>query len=201
MGDERMDAIDFGLETGAWMNRPDWVLGTAGQLSFETRKGSDFWRQTHYGFERASGHALLFDVPPRFAAEITFSAKFETKYEQAGLLLWDSDAHWIKAGVEFADGQPTLAVVVTRGRSDWSMAPVVVPTDDWTIRLTATDSAVILHARVGDRWQILRVADFVVGQAARLGPMACSPESEGLSVAFRDFRIGPVPDEPLYLPR
>ncbi|WP_068118375.1 DUF1349 domain-containing protein [Tropicimonas marinistellae] len=186
------------FDQGAWLNPPPVCRVQDAAMEIETAEQTDFWRRTHYGFERASGHALLFDVPARFVVEQPFTGRFQSRYEQAGLLLWEDETRWIKAGVEFADGRPNLAVVVTDGHSDWSMAPADAETEDWTIRLTATDSATILHARGRGAWQILRVTDFVA-RGARVGPMACSPLSAGLAVRFSPLRVGPVPEDPLYI--
>ena len=186
------------FDRGEWLNPPPNSQVASNRLTIETAAQTDFWRKTHYGFTHSSDHALLFDVPERFAAEATFSGHFTSKYEQAGLLLWESETRWIKAGIENADGRANLAVVVTDGRSDWSMAPLDGEAGDCTIRMTATDSAVIIHACRHGIWQILRVANFIAHNA-RIGPMACSPLGEGLQVAFSDLRVGLVPKEPLYI--
>ncbi|RYH12090.1 DUF1349 domain-containing protein [Tropicimonas sp. IMCC6043] len=188
------------FDQGTWLNPPVASRIRGDRLEMVTAEGTDFWRRTHYGFERASGHALLFGMPGRFAAEITFSGQFAAKYEQAGLLLWEDETRWIKAGIEYADGRPNLAVVVTDGCSDWSMTPLGSTPDTCTIRMTATDTAVFVHARIAGSWQILRVTDFVA-KDARLGPMACSPQSGGLTVSFGQLTVGSVPDDPLYLPK
>jgi regulation of enolase protein 1 (concanavalin A-like superfamily) len=191
-----LESIPF--DRGKWLNPPPHSQVAADRLMIETAAQTDFWSQTHYGFTHASGHALLFDMEERFASEVTFSGRFASKYEQAGLLLWESPTRWIKAGIEYADGRANLAVVVTDGRSDWSMAPTNGPANESTIRMTVTDSAVIIHARRTGRWQILRVANFIA-RNAQIGPMACSPLGEGLQVNFSDFRAGLPPAEPLYL--
>lgn len=191
-----MQTVSF--DRGSWMNPPkSWsVSGTS--LSVTTDAQTDFWQKTHYGFEHSNGHALLFDMPEHYAAEVTFTGDFTSKYEQAGLLLWESETRWIKAGIENADGRANLAVVVTDGRSDWSMAPANGAVCDWTIRMSVTDSAVLVHALGLGNWQILRVANFVAS-GAKLGPMACSPLGEGLKVEFCDFRLGNLPKDPLYI--
>lgn len=186
------------LTRGTWLNAPTNSRIATDCLTLSTDAETDFWRETHYGFTHANGHALLFDVPKTGVAQVNFQGRFLSKYEQAGLLLWESELRWIKAGVEYADGQPNLAVVVTDGRSDWSMAPTSQTSGDWSIRMTVTDSAVIVHMRQLQHWQILRVANFV-SRGARVGPMACSPLSAGLEVVFSDFQVGPVPQDPLYL--
>ncbi|MFD0981836.1 DUF1349 domain-containing protein [Tropicimonas aquimaris] len=189
--------VDF--REGHWLNRPEVLAQEADELRLRTGEGGDFWRETHYGFVHASGHALLHDMPERFAAELRFEGRFAAKYEQAGLLLWESETRWIKAGVEYADGRPNLAVVVTDGRSDWSMAPADPEVTEWRLRMTVTGAAVIAHARGAEDWQILRVSGFTPRGAVRLGPMACSPLGAGLEVCFRDMTVGPVPEDPLYL--
>ena len=74
--------------------------------------------------------------------------------------------HWIKAGLELADGRLWLSVVVTNGVSDWSQQPAPEPDADgwWTIRAV----------REGDAVQILCGA-----QPVRLAPLpgraSCSP--------------------------
>lgn len=191
-----LEKIPFDRAT--WLNRPENSQISSDQLTIKTDSQTDFWRETHYGFTHSNGHALLFDTPNRFAAEVSFSGRFDSKYEQAGLLLWENENRWIKAGIENAGGRANLAVVVTDDRSDWSMAPANDAIGDWTIRITATDAAVIVHARGLGDWQILRVASFV-SCGARIGPMACSPLSDGLQVTFSEFRTGSVPPEPLYL--
>ena len=191
-----MQPISF--TDGAWLHQPAKAAVAADRLTLETEAETDFWCRTHYGFTHTNGHALLFDMPDRFVSQVRFSGRFQSKYEQAGLLLWESENRWIKAGIEYADGRPNLAVVVTDGRSDWSMAPADEQATDCTIRMTVTESAVIVHARQRQKWQILRVANFV-SRGARIGPMACSPLSDQLEVTFSDFCVGPAPDDPLYL--
>ena len=191
-----LDPIPF--SRGKWLNPPAKVTVAADELILETEAETDFWCQTLYGFTHTNGHALLFDMPDQFVSQVHLSGRFVSKYEQAGLLLWESENRWIKAGIENADGRANLATVVTDGRSDWSMAPAEGQAIDWTIRMTVTKSAVILHARQRQQWQILRVANFD-SHGARIGPMACSPLSEGLKVKFSKFCSGPVPNEPLYL--
>lgn len=191
-----LELIPF--DRGVWLNPPAVKQVSTDRLMFETDENTDFWRETHYGFIHSNGHALLFDMPDQFVAEVTFSGQFTSKYEQAGLLLWESESRWIKAGIENADGRANLAVVVTDGKSDWSMTPVDGEASCWTIRMTITETATIIHARGENSWKILRVANFV-SRAARIGPMACSPLNGGLRVTFSDFQSGPVPYEPLYI--
>ena len=47
---------------GVWLNRPAQTSITGDALAIVTDKGTDFWRETHYGFTRDSGHFLGFET-------------------------------------------------------------------------------------------------------------------------------------------
>lgn len=172
---------------GTWRAPPRSIQELDGQLVVEAAEGSDYWEKTLYGFQHASGHALLAEWEDRNAVEVSFSLHgFSELYDQAGLMLWHSDARWIKAGVEINDGVPHLGAVVTDGFSDWSLAPV----PEWagkvvTIRASRSNDAVILRASAnGDPWRTLRVARFPHPEGKLAGPFVCAPKRAGLKVTF-----------------
>ena len=61
---QRAGKSALGRRDGRWLNEPRvWSVDPAGDLSMITDKGTDFWRETHYGFTRDSGHFLGFTAP------------------------------------------------------------------------------------------------------------------------------------------
>ena len=64
------------------------------------------------------------------SAQVTVSASWTDKYDQGGLCMVirpsapEPKQTWIKAGIEFLNGQPHVSVVATRGWSDWSLTPI-----------------------------------------------------------------------------
>ena len=80
---------------------------------------------------RDSGHALLWELAPRRAIEVTSTAAMTHLHDQAGLLIRVPHETWMEAGLEFTDGAAHLSTVVTRSTSDWSTAPV----PGWSARL------------------------------------------------------------------
>ena len=172
---------------GSWLTPPRSAREHGGGLVVEAAEGSDFWQKTLYGFQHASGHALLADWSDRDAVEVSFSLHgFSALYDQAGLMLWVGPDNWIKAGVEINDGVPHVGAVVTNGFSDWSLAPV----PEWTggvvtLRASRASDAVIIRASAnGAPWRTLRVARFPHQQAKQAGPFVCAPKRAGLSVTF-----------------
>lgn len=183
-----MNRRDVAWTDGRWTTEPVATRRAGDALVVEAAKGSDFWEKTLYGFERGSGHALLAPWAEDSALEVSFSLRgFDSLYDQAGIMLWISRTHWIKAGVEVNDGVPCVGAVVTDEYSDWSLAPV----PEWsesvvTVRASRSNDAVIIRATASGRpWRTIRVARFVPGTtAAQAGPFVCAPERAGLAVSF-----------------
>ena len=104
-----------------WLGEPpEWSVEN-NLLRVTTGVHTDFWRETHYGFVHDNGHFLYTETEGDFSAEVTFSAQYAHLYDQAGLMLRLDERHWVKAGVEYSDGEQLLSTVVTRERSDWSV--------------------------------------------------------------------------------
>ncbi len=178
---------------GVWTREPvSAVIGSDSALIVEAAEGSDWWRDTAYGFRHENGHALLRPWDADTAIEVTFELTgFTGEFDQAGLAIIVDDENWIKAGVEFSDGHPQLGAVVTAGSSDWSTGRV----DEWvgsavTVRASRIADAVVIRAcsSVDDEWRLVRVARFPQ-EHARIGPMVCAPTRAGLTVRFIGWQV------------
>ena len=182
---------------GVWTREPVTSRVDGDDLVVGASEGSDFWRTTHYGFVHDDGNALLGAWPTDAAVEVTFDTSTLTGlYDQAGLMLFAGDEHWVKAGLEVSDGVLHLGAVVTNGISDWSLAPV----PDWagqhvTIRASRSGvhgDAVTIRARTeASGWRTLRVAPFTPA-AASAGPMVCAPTRADLEVRFTRWVLAPA---------
>ena len=145
------------------------------------------------------GHALLLPAQSELTATLEFSGKYETLYDQAGLMLRVDPLNWIKAGIELSDGVTNFSAVVTReGLSDWFVCAVPLVQGPQRIRLVRKGGAVLVHfLNTAGVWQHLRLADFSAADA-RVGPMACSPQRAGFRCRFSDFRLEPPLANPLH---
>lgn len=187
------------LASASWLNEPaSWSLD-AGALRVVTDASTDFWRETHYGFVRDSGHFLGLAATPPFTAQLRLRGAFRQLYDQAGLMLRRDDRHWIKAGIEISDGAPQASAVVTAGRSDWSVAPLPAGTAELWLRLTVQGGAVRVQLSTdGAVWPLLRLAPFDTDGPLTVGPMCCTPERAGLEVTFDGFTVGPASERGLH---
>ena len=180
--------------SGRWTHPPVAAVERGSELLVTAAEGSDAWRTTSYGFVHASEHALLAPFAQDSAVEVEFTAAFSEQFDQAGVFIKVGEAHWIKAGVEFADGGPQLGAVVTDGMSDWSVAPV----PDWLdrrvlIRVSRSGDALTVRASVdGGALRLVRLIPFAPGLVAYAGPLVCAPTRAGLTVPFHAWRTAPA---------
>ncbi|MFI8634059.1 DUF1349 domain-containing protein [Microbacterium sp. NPDC077663] len=182
---------------GAWTTPPPTVTEHEGMLRVTAAEGSDAWRLTSYGFVHDTEHALLAPMPDGTAMEVEFDAAFEAQFDQAGVFVRVDATRWVKAGVEFSDGDLQLGAVVTDGMSDWSLAPV----SEWlgrriTVRVSRSGNALTVRAgAAGDPLRLVRVIPFAADLDTAAGPFACAPTRAGLTVPFASWRRGPADAE------
>lgn len=188
------DLRDIPWSAGRWTHPPLSAREDGAALLVEAGEGSDAWRHTAYGFVHDSEHALLAPLPDGAAVEVSFALAYDGLFDQAGVFVRASDEAWVKAGVEISDGQPQVGAVVTRGTSDWSLAPV----PEWSGRVVTVrasrfgDALVVRAAAEGGPWRLVRLAPFDVDAPLEAGPYCCAPSREGLVVRFLSWRTTPA---------
>lgn len=178
-------------ESGQWINPPVTTATSPSGFLVTTVHESDFWRNTSYGFVHDSGHALLVDFPDNSAMEVSFILDYTGQFDQAGVIVYSDSEHWIKAGVESADGAPQVGAVVTSVNSDWSLAPV----PEWmgkeiTVRASRDGNALTIRVRCEDDNRLVRLAPIDPHLPWRAGLHCASPVSQSLDVRFTQWRIG-----------
>ena len=188
------------FEQCRWLNEPNaWAVQTD-RLTLVTDRATDFWRETHYGFVRDSGHFFGREVAGGLTATLRVRARYESLYDQAGIMVRLDAETWIKAGIELSDGEALLGSVLTLGRSDWATGAFRGDPSDLRIRVTVDRGALRLQASAdgGLRWPLVRLCPFPAAERYLVGPMACTPERGGLEVAFSDFGLAPPTGKALH---
>lgn len=176
-----------------WVNEPPFHENDDDVLVLRTGKETDWWNNTFYGFQHASGHLLATRVTGDFTFDAKFTANYQRLYDQAGVMLRVDDDNWLKCGVEFTDGHMHFSVVVTRDdQSDWSMMPLMAePGTPVSLRLTRHAEALRVQIQLSDgTWQLVRLCYLRMPETVEIGPMTCSPTGEGLEVTFSRIEIG-----------
>jgi regulation of enolase protein 1 (concanavalin A-like superfamily) len=183
-----------------WLNEPEHcIVHPDGSLEVTTGMQTDFWRETHYGFVRDNGHFLGVKVTGGFTAQVRINADFRELYDQAGLMVRLDERTWIKAGIEFNDGDPMISSVLTEDRSDWAPGSFSGDPRDFWLRATVADGVLRLqYSTDGVKWPLLRLAPFPVADAYEVGPFCCTPQREGLQVRFSEWTLSPALERELH---
>jgi regulation of enolase protein 1 (concanavalin A-like superfamily) len=181
-----------------WLNPPANSRRSGGDLSVITDDHTDFWRKTENGFIRDNGHFAYRTVAGDFSVEATFTAKYRTLYDQAGLMIRLGAERWIKTGIEFVDELMNFSTVVTNDTSDWSLIPLSKDLDDEAVRVRLVRKGSTVSTalwRPEGHWQTGRVAGFPNELSCQVGVMCCSPQRAGFEVRFSDFVLTSGPRE------
>lgn len=174
-----------------WFNEPtSWTAEGDDALTVTTDPDTDLWRTTHHGFVRDTGHVFGAAQDGDFTLTATFAGDYHEQYDQAGLAIRLDAGNWLKTGIELVDGHQQISAVVTRGFSDWSVAPVPDPRSV-TIKADRTgDTVTVTYGLDGAApATLLRLAYFPPDSSVLAGVMAASPTGRGFRTAFTDIAL------------
>ncbi len=101
-----------------WLNEPAEFSDAGGRITIRAKPQTDFWRVTHDGGVRDSGHFYYRTVSGNFSATVRFSAGYRDLYDQAGIMLRVDEAAGSSAASSSRTGSRTPASSL-RGFSEW----------------------------------------------------------------------------------
>lgn len=175
---------------------------TGEELHLRAPSKKDFWSKTFYTplLIKSDASALLCNIPDGVEATIRVDFEYNpiTQFDQAGLLAFVDQTHWVKCGIELCDGTPRLSVVVCNEFSDWSTQPWSSTSISLKIhKVNQSDSLVVEAAPKGtDNYGFIRIAHLSCGPAGKrlpwqVGPFAACPIGQhGCKAIFSNFSVG-----------
>jgi uncharacterized protein len=173
-----------------WLNEPASWQRTGDVLTVSVDPGTDFWRETGYGYIRDSGHVYGEVLAGDLDVSVRLRCTLGVQYDQAGVMLRADERTWLKTGVEFFEGRPRLSTVLTLGRSSWMVTDLPESTDEIVLRVSRRGDAVEVRYVIEDGPAELAALVFLPpGREMLAGVMAAAPESPGFRVTFHDLRI------------
>ncbi|CAH1642408.1 unnamed protein product [Spodoptera littoralis] len=116
-------------------------------------------------------------------------------------MIYFDDKHWLKAGIEYNDGQPMAASVLTNELSDWGTGVFTGNPRKFYLRMSRKgDVACVKYSTDNELWTLLRLCPLPL--CARgpcvVGPMCCTPTRQGLHVKFSNIKITVPADDILH---
>jgi regulation of enolase protein 1 (concanavalin A-like superfamily) len=173
-----------------WLNEPASWQRTGDVLTVSVDPGTDFWRETGYGYIRDSGHVYGEVLGGDLDVSVRVRCTLGVQYDQAGVMLRADERTWLKTGVEFFEGRPRLSTVLTLGRSSWMVTDLPEGTDDIVLRVSRRGDAVEVRYVLDDGPAELAALAFLPpGREVLAGVMGAAPEGPGFRVTFQDLRI------------
>jgi regulation of enolase protein 1 (concanavalin A-like superfamily) len=176
-----------------WLNEaPEWSHD-GDTISITAAPKTDFWRITHDGGQRDSGHFYGEEASGDFIAEVRFSAEYAALYDQAGLMVRLDEKNWMKCGIELFNGVQHASAVVTREFSDWSIVPLdPAPSALWMRVKRAGNALEVSYSLDGATYTMLRQSYFPPQVSVLAGVMVCAPTGDGFTATFEGLRIRPL---------
>ena len=176
------------LSTMRWLNEPsEWNCGDS--LSARAEATTDFWRKTHDSGIRHTGHFYFDSVSGDFKATAKVAGRYNSQYDQAGIMVRIDEQTWLKCGVELLDGRQFASAVVTRDYSDWSIAPLENPAAIWIQCERHDTTFTVRYSLDGAKYELIRQSFLSEELTQQVGLMLAAPIGEGFDVLFEDFLL------------
>jgi regulation of enolase protein 1 (concanavalin A-like superfamily) len=178
------------FEGWRWLNEPASWSSSEGDVQLRTERDTDFWRVTHYGFTRHSGHVFGVDVSGDFELGLVAEGEYAAQYDQAGVMVLADERTWLKAGIEFVDGVHQASVVITREYSDWSVTPVPPPVGGFRLKVDRQgDTLRVARLEPDAGWVQMRLGYLPPERPVFVGIMAAAPDGPGFAARFTDVEL------------
>jgi uncharacterized protein len=176
-----------------WINEPAQWSAADDVLTVTADAGTDFWRTTHYGFVRDSGHIYGEQIDGDFDLSVRVAGAYADQFDQAGAMVRVDDRHWLKTGIEYVDGRMRFSTVVTLAYSNWAIADLPADTRELSLLLARRGDAVEVRYSVdGGASDLAAVVYLPPGRAAFAGAMCAAPAGGGFDVSFHALAIAPA---------
>jgi hypothetical protein len=173
-----------------WLNEPAKATISGGRLVVQSRRKTDFWRKTFYGYVTDNGHFFHLPVGGDFEFEARVDGQYAALYDQAGLMVRIDAQNWVKCGTEFFDNARHASVVFTREFSDWStMNDLATSGPVWWRVIRKTDSIETLCSIDGKNFTTIRMGYLVPSATADVGIMCAAPEGGGYQSVFDNLKL------------
>ncbi|BAY85019.1 hypothetical protein NIES267_45170 [Calothrix parasitica NIES-267] len=198
--------IDF--SKAKWLNQPQFFEINEQFIKITTKPNTDFWQRSYYGFRNDNAPALLIESKNNFSFTVQTSFKYQTKFDQCGLIIYINSDNWFKASIEFETEQFSRlgSVVTNHGYSDWATTDIsTINTMSYRLSRRGADFLIESSANNLDFKQMRIFHLHCLGetssemgkldppappeQSVSFGLYACSPMKSSFEATFEHFKL------------
>ena len=176
-----------------WTNRPKKLNEIGAKVIMKPNKGTDLFCRTADSLtDSACFYWHKFDGD--FNVLVKIKGDFGSAYDKAGIMLRQDERNWVLTGLEYFGGRICLSTCVTKGVTDWSLAPLADEkaareTGIWiAIKRQQGRIACFYSIDLGE-WIQTRMGPFEVEDTLKVGIAAACPTGEPYKVVFERFSI------------
>ena len=111
-----------------WTREPADYSITEDRMTITTQPHTDLWQRTYYHFRNDNAPVLQTDTEEKyfsFTVKTDFSGSHH-RFDQCGIGMYLDSENWLKASVEYENGQfrHLGSVVTNHGYSDWATTAI-----------------------------------------------------------------------------
>ena len=187
--------MNFAEEKLVWTRPPERCLIAPDRIEIVTRPHTDLWQRTYYHFRNDNAPVLQMETEEpyfSFMVKTDFSTAAH-RFDQCGIALYLDSENWLKASVEYENGefQHLGSVVTNGGYSDWATTAIDGRIRTMWYRLSRReDDYRIECSRDGVHYSQMRICHLNQGGGTiRFGLYACSPEESSFTAVFTDMQL------------
>ncbi len=186
--------MKFNTQAMEWTRAPKQYKVTENRIEIITEPFTDLWQRTYYHFRNDNAPVLQFSSDEKY---FSFTVKTEydsgVRFDQSGIVMYLDSENWLKASVEYENGniQRLGSVVTNNGYSDWASVDIDASVKTMWFRLSRRDDDFCIENSVdGSTFKQMRICHmFNVKDTVRFGIYACSPESSSFKATFSNFEL------------
>lgn len=177
-----------------WTRAPKQYTIDDNKVEIITEPFTDLWQRTYYHFRNDNAPVLQLETDEKYFSFIV-KTEFESKvrFDQSGIVLYLDSDNWLKASIEYENGQIQRlgSVVTNNGYSDWATVDIDASIKSIWFRLSRRDDDFCIeNSSDGKTFKQMRICHmFNVKDKIQFGVYACSPENSSFKATFTDMEI------------
>lgn len=192
-----------------WTRAPKQYTVTEERVEMVTEPFTDLWQRTYYHFRNDNAPVLQMSTDEKYFSFVV-KTEFDSKvrFDQSGIIMYLNSDNWVKASVEYENGQIQRlgSVVTNNGYSDWASVDVDASMKSMWFRFSRRDNDFCIeNSTDGVNFKQMRICHmFHAEDTIQFGIYACSPEDSSFKAVFTDMEMteckwlphdGQAPDE------
>lgn len=178
-----------------WTRTPAGFTIDGDAIEIVTKPFTDLWQRTYYHFRNDNAPVFQMQSDRQF---FSFTVKTEFKdschrFDQCGIVLYLDSENWLKASVEYENGefQHLGSVVTDGGYSDWATSEISADIKTVWYRLSRRGNDYrIEYSLDGKTFHQMRITHLSKGGGMiSFGIYACSPENSSFKAVFSQMKM------------